>query len=158
MDPALKRQFFDTLMRLKHVNPLTLPAGVPELSFTEFITLTGLHKSQIDGGKRISVADIHNQLHISKPAVSQMLGALQRRGLILREIDHQDRRKISITLTPEGDAALRRMLTTHDEKLGLIIERFGEENLRSLSDLLGRLADVFEEYKRENHEKEIGAK
>lgn len=58
--------------------------------------------------KKVYVSDIQSNLYITKPAVSQMLNTLEKKGYVIREIDKSDRRKIAVALTSEGQGVLRR--------------------------------------------------
>lgn len=145
MDASVKSQFYDVLLRLKKAD-LSIS---PSLGVTpgELIMLSKVAKrcDTLDG--IVNVSDLHSALHISRPAISQMLNNLERRGLITREIHSDDRRKITVSLTPDGAELLHEVETSRDEDYEDIIERFGEENLRTLTSLLLRLTEIYEEKK-----------
>ena len=95
----------------------------------------------------VRVSDIQSSLFITKPAVSQMLNSLERKGYIKRGINTKDRRKIVITLTPEGLAVMDTMQEHADKKTREVISRLGEENAKQLVELFNRFADICEELK-----------
>jgi DNA-binding MarR family transcriptional regulator len=88
---------------------------------------------------------MHETLSVSKAAVSQMLGSLEKRGYIRREIDRDNRRKIIITLTKKGNSAIDKGQKHMDGLMASIIERFGEEDIRDFVRLLDRFAEVVDE-------------
>ena len=52
----------------------------------------------------LDVPKIQKKLNISKPAISYILNTLEKKNYIIREIDPKDRRKVSISATPEGES------------------------------------------------------
>ena len=81
----------------------------------------------------------------SKPAVSQMLNNLERKGYIERSIAPGDRRKIIVRLTREGETALLEAKSHLDKSLDALIELLGEDDYRELLRLMSRLMDIIEE-------------
>jgi DNA-binding MarR family transcriptional regulator len=88
---------------------------------------------------------MHETLSVSKAAVSQMLGSLERRGYIRREIDHDNRRKIIITLTEQGETAVDEAMKKWNILMSRIIMRFGEKDTRNFTRLLDRFVEVVDE-------------
>ncbi|MFR3030784.1 MAG: MarR family winged helix-turn-helix transcriptional regulator [Blautia sp.] len=78
-----------------------------------------------------------------KPAVSYILNTLEKKNYITREIDPKDRRKISISATPEGVAAAELSMKKYDEIWTELLTRFGEENMRKLTELLTDLNELY---------------
>lgn len=91
----------------------------------------------------LDVPKMQKKLHISKPAISYILNTLEKKNYITREIDPKDRRKVSISATPEGRAAAEQSMKKYDEIWSEILERFGEDNMRQLIDLLTDLDDLY---------------
>src|SRR5258708_39507970 len=57
----------------------------------------------------MKVSDISKLLHVTSPAVTQMIKGLEANGLVERNIDPTDRPAVGIKLTEKGE-----MLTKHD--------------------------------------------
>jgi DNA-binding MarR family transcriptional regulator len=53
-----------------------------------------------------SVSELAEARNISRPAVSSGVDALVQKGLVARTPDQEDRRRIDLSLTPEGSALL----------------------------------------------------
>lgn len=100
-------------------------------------------------GKNLNVVEIQQTLHISKPAVSQILNSLERKGYILRSIDPQDRRKISVSPTQEGAATLQEATAQYERAMQELLQRFGEDNLNALVRQLEALMQVYDELRDE---------
>ena len=62
---------------------------------------------------------------------------------ITREIDAKDRRKVSISATPEGKAAAEQSKKKFDELWDEILTRFGEDNMRELLRLMRDLDELY---------------
>ena len=154
MDPEVRSRFEGLLERLRGARGRSLFADAGDgMHFPEFAVLCRV-RELIDSGTSASVKELQRDTHVSKPAVSQILGSLERRGLIRREIDGGDRRRIAVTLTPEGEAARKRAVERHEEVFAELISRFGEDNARAFNDLLDRFIEVVERYRRESFEGE----
>jgi DNA-binding MarR family transcriptional regulator len=57
-----------------------------------------------DGAR--SAGDLAASLGISPPSLTRQLAKLEERGLIVRELDTVDRRRVLVELTPRGQRAL----------------------------------------------------
>jgi DNA-binding MarR family transcriptional regulator len=129
----------------------------PELNIrkSEFFVL-----SQIEGGRHCdrdhaSVSEIQNRLDFSMPAISQILSALESKGLVMRETDKADRRKVMVNLTPKGTETLASAKAHIHDLMDECICRLGEENTLKLIELINRLSDVTDEIMRESAEKAL---
>jgi DNA-binding MarR family transcriptional regulator len=88
---------------------------------------------------------MHETLCVSKAAVSQILGSLEKMDYIRRAIDRDNRRKIIITLTKKGKSAVDKGQRHMDDLMAHIIEGLGEEDVRDFVRLLDRFAEVVDE-------------
>ncbi|HPK15104.1 MAG TPA: MarR family transcriptional regulator [Clostridia bacterium] len=141
MNTDLKREFLHAMMRFRRAGMPMPPGG--NIRMGEFFVLSRIP----DEGA--SLTEIQNDMFMTKSAVSQLLSDLEKRRLVRREIDPDDRRRIAVTLTGEGDCFLHRQRRYADRVLDRTIERFGEANMAELVRLLKRLADVSEEIRQE---------
>ncbi len=91
----------------------------------------------------LDVPKIQQKLHISKPAISYILNTLEKKNYITREIDPKDRRKVSISATPEGRTAAEQSMKKYDEIWDEILERFGEDNMKNLIELIQSLDELY---------------
>ena len=77
-----------------HLDAVLRPSGVTALQYT---ALTVLERRPT-----MSAADLARASFVRAQSVADLIGALERRGLIRREVDSSNRRKLLITLTAEG--------------------------------------------------------
>jgi DNA-binding MarR family transcriptional regulator len=116
------------------------------LSITELSAMYCIDQiDQDDGAGQTTHHAMHETLCVSKAAVSQILGSLEKRGYIRRSIDCDNRRKIIITLTKKGKSAVDKGQRHMDDLMAHIIERLGEEDVRNFVRLLDRFAEVVDE-------------
>jgi len=147
MDNELRDLLVHTMFRFKKVG-MIFPPGL-DIHMGEFFVMKAIEGNTAWPEHNNSVSDLPKHLMISKPAMSQLLNGLEKKGYIVREIDQNDRRKISVTLTPKGQDILMRTKDYADNMLETVISRFGEENTRQLVELFTRLTDISEEIRLE---------
>jgi DNA-binding MarR family transcriptional regulator len=148
LEPSLTEQLVVAFAGLKKLHT-RFPADMA-LSHAEFFLLHNIALLTGQAGAAhppscVNVSLLREQLDVSMPAVSQMLGTLERNHLLVRAIAPGDRRKINITLTAEGEALLARSQNYVNRTLGLIVERLGEEDTRAFIRLFGRVTAILEE-------------
>lgn len=150
---TLSKELMRAAMRFKK-QEIPFPAG-SDIRRSEFFVLSQIEGGPFCGADRASVSEIQNRLDFSKPAISQILGALESKGLVVRETDKADRRKVMVILTPRGREILASAKAHIHGLMEEAIRRFGEENSRKLIELINRLSDVTDEIMRENAEKAL---
>lgn len=87
---------------------------------------------------RISQKELTEKLDIEPGSVSEVLSKLEDKGMIRREKDASDRRKMMITLTEEGQSAAKQCGESMDED---ILEILSDEEKASLKQILGKLLE-----------------
>ena len=147
MDRSLKEELVQTMHRIKKVG-MSRSTGFG-INRGDLIVMQTIAKNAARPEKSVYVSDIQSKLYITKPAVSQILNALEKKGYVSREIDKNDRRKIAVTLTPNGQEILEQMKADADQMLETVISRLGEENTRQMIKLFTLMADISEDIKRE---------
>jgi DNA-binding MarR family transcriptional regulator len=147
MDNALRDRLMHAMFRFKKVG-MIFPPGL-DIHMGELFVMRSIDGTGPCPEHNNAVSDLPKHMMISKPAMSQLLNGLEKKGYISREIDKSDRRKISAALTPKGEEVLAATKAYADEMLDTVIARFGEENLLQLLALFTRLTDISEEVRQE---------
>ncbi|HEV7203853.1 MAG TPA: MarR family transcriptional regulator [Jatrophihabitans sp.] len=92
-------------------------------------------------GRRLRMADLADRVLLSRSGLTRLVDRLQAEGYVRREPSRDDARGTYTVLTREGFEALRRVVPIH---LGGVqqhwLAKFSDDELRVLSELLGRLA------------------
>ncbi len=142
MDSKLREEFFSTMMSFKKLESAF--STECEMQINEMMILHKISGNCCDCPcTNLDVPEVQEKLHISKPAVSYILNTLEKKNYIVREIDAKDRRKISISPTPEGKAAAEHSMRKYDEIWDELLHRFGENNMQRLIELLTDLNELY---------------
>lgn len=152
MNPNLKKELINLIFRLKKIRPTQLPGvnlHMGELFVMRKIAELTPDSSRADSEANINMTDIQNSLHITKPAVSQMLNALEKKGYINREIDPKDHRRFITSLTPRGEQITVAMRDYIDRAITQTITRFGEENMAQMINLFNQFINIVEDVQTE---------
>jgi len=126
--------------RRRNCLPGELGLNIPEFALLK--QLKAREESGETGGAWLS--GMGEYLRVSKAAVSQMLGALERRGLITREPDPSNRRTIIVKLTNKGNDMISDFESEFDIYLVMLIERFGENDTREIIRLIYKFMEIIE--------------
>ena len=148
MDNDLKKNYMQALFRFKKCG-LDFQR-MPDVNMTELFVMAGLSNNIYGVDQCVSLSKIQGHAHITKAAISQMFTSLEKRGYVIRETDPSNRRRITVTLTTEGEEILKQAQAQADRMLNEILCRFGEENAWQLISLLTQLSDITEGLKLEN--------
>lgn len=88
------------------------------------------------------LSEIIRELGVSKQAAGQLVDTLVLRGYLERDVDPEDRRRLTVALTERGKAAAAAQAAAReaiDDELRL---RLGEEKLLHAREVLGTLIDM----------------
>lgn len=143
MSSDLREQFFTSIIHFRKLES-TLSSEC-EMQMNEMMILQSIAGTccQECPCMNLDVPKMQKKLHISKPAISYILNTLEKKNYITREIDPKDRRKVSISATPEGRAAARQSMKKYDEIWTDILDRFGEDNMQRLVELIDQLDELY---------------
>lgn len=73
-----------------------------------------------------------------KGIITGLLDGLERSGMIARQHDAVDRRKLLISLTPSGESLTRDLFSEHSSWIASLFNGFDGKSRDALSDLLQR--------------------
>jgi len=109
--------------------PLLAPLG---LTYPQYLVLLVLWKTD-----DLIVGEIGEKLHLESSTLTPLIKRLEAQGLVKRQRDTEDERKVRVTLTPEGKA--RQSQASHIPDC--IMAAFGLplDELVKLHDVLGRV-------------------
>jgi len=139
----LSEELLSTWLRLGSViNNQRLVSG---LSFNE-AQVCGLLTQP--GGCR-TASELCARTRILKSQMNAILLSLEKRGLITRQQDPADRRRIEIRLSPAGISQYQEAHRPVLDMAGRLVGSMGEEKVRQLLPLLRQAADTFERLQKE---------
>jgi DNA-binding MarR family transcriptional regulator len=91
----------------------------------------------------MSVSGLADAVGVDAPYATLIVDALEERGLVARQPDPGDRRRKLVTLTPEGERAIRR-LRRIEEQPPPGFARLTAAELQTLEDLIRRVAAILQ--------------
>ncbi|KUL95609.1 MarR family transcriptional regulator [Bosea sp. WAO] len=110
-----------------------------DLDFAGFDVLMTLRRQGERGGS-LTPSELAKDMMLSTSAMTNRLDRLERRGLIARQSDPQDRRSLRIVLTDEGFALIERLVVSHVETEERLIARLDKAERALLTALLTKVA------------------
>ena len=112
-------------------------AGDHRLTLSDYDVLVQLAQAP---GRRMRPVDLARAVLLTRSGVTRLVQGLERAGLVERVPSPDDRRGLLVHLTEAGRDVLRRASRTHLAGVReRFADRFDDDELRTLSDLLGRL-------------------
>jgi DNA-binding MarR family transcriptional regulator len=91
-----------------------------------------------DGGPR-TPAELAEAAGVTRATMTGLIDTLERDGFVRREPDPDDRRMMSVRLTPKADAYLQKMLPGHFQTMARIMAPLSETERKTLVRLLTKV-------------------
>lgn len=117
--------------------------GIDDLSMPEYSLMCQLESDD----KNTDLISIREYLAVTKASVSQMLASLEKRGLLVREIDPDNRRNLIVTLTPEGAERLQYKEAQVEQRLKGLLSDLGETDAQHFITLVNKMNTILSEKK-----------
>ncbi len=105
----------------------------PPLTITQFLALRAISTEGVSG------AELARRAGVSGPAVSQLLASLADAGLLNRQAQAEDRRRLALTLSARGQRALASAQTLLRERLGPLLAELPRPEAEALTRALPHL-------------------
>lgn len=93
---------------------------------------------------RLSPTELYNSLLISSGAMTNRIDRLEELSLVERAPDPNDRRGVSVALTPKGKKTIDTAVTDHIKKEHDLLSRLTPREQKQLADLLRKLLVQFD--------------
>ena len=91
-------------------------------------------------GDSLRVTELAEILGVDTPTVTRKVQQLERDGMVVRHTDPDDGRASRISLTPVGRRTTERVRRARRAWLEQLLEKWGDEDLSALADLLSHFA------------------
>lgn len=88
----------------------------------------------------LAVGDLATRLRVPHPRVSRLLGELEDLGLIKRARDQQDRRRVTVQISPDGCRFAAALRSAHRDRLAQLLEVLGVRDTEQLVRIFERAA------------------
>jgi DNA-binding MarR family transcriptional regulator len=110
----------------------------PDLSLPRFRALSYLRRE-----KGASLSDLGGCLGLSLPSTSKLVDTLVARGLVSRRQDPRSRRRLTLSLTPEGRRTLSRVRAATLEEIGRSLRAASAEDRQAILRAMNILRAAF---------------
>ena len=93
-------------------------------------------------GGNVLPGEISQEMDVSSARIAAALNSLEKKGLIIREIDRSDRRQILVAITQKGKNAAEDHYRTVLGIAGQMLELLGEDDAKDYVRIMKKLAEV----------------
>jgi DNA-binding MarR family transcriptional regulator len=97
------------------------------LSYVQEACLRYIYYHSAPKEKKPLAKEVADALMTSNAAVTKLLDRLEKKGYITREFNPDDRRQVSLSLTPAGQEIIQTNEREQQEKLAQILDRLDQE-------------------------------
>lgn len=141
-------RFFSEMDHLHMVWARLRPEGIRRSEMGTLGAVAHLSETQ---NKAVTISMLAKAMKQSVPGISQKVSELENRGYLKRETTTEDRRVVTVELTPQGktaaEGAVRDFLAQVDKALGQMGQEKSDQLLGLMSELSGAFENVYEEKK-----------
>jgi DNA-binding MarR family transcriptional regulator len=125
-----------------------LAAGIEAVT-AGFAAMIGLSSPQysilvsvrhLEGPQPVGITKLARYLRLSAPFVALEVAKLVRLGLLRKEADSKDGRRVQLTVTPKGRERLAKLAPDQAQVNDIIFQNLSTEEFKELRRLLGKLA------------------
>ena len=143
----LKERLIQSLFRVKGMASNIHTGGEDRMakygvSIAELTLMSVVKNNSPDSDDNVIIADIQKRLFTSKAAVSKMLGVLERKGFVNRDVNRHNRRELVITLTEKGANVLNDLKNEVDGMLENVISKLGQEKTEQIINAINQFSDA----------------
>lgn len=93
-------------------------------------------------GRALTAGEISRMLKMTTSRIAAVLGALDKKALIVRSTDAQDKRRVQVTLTGKGLAVSQRKKQAALKNISHALSQLGEQDAKDFVRLMGRMNDI----------------
>ncbi len=126
------------LHKMRVLRKVTSHRNISEALQGEAFVLRFIHCHKGD----VLPSEISNEMEVSSARVAAALNSLENKGLITRQIDPSDRRKILVRLTAKGREVAERHYREVIADTANLLQQLGEQDAKEYVRLVGRLGEI----------------
>ncbi len=119
---------------MSHLRPSLASADLTEPQWRVLRVLGGAH--------RLEPHEVAARASLLSPSLTRIVQSLEQRALVSRQPLPGDRRRLYLSITPGGLRLIHQITAGRSKAHAAVVERFGEDRLDVLLDLLGALSKL----------------
>lgn len=89
--------------------------------------------------RALSPAELADRTGVTRATITGLVDTLERAGLVTRKPHHDDRRMLSVDLTPQGERLLKKILPQHFRRMAWLMEPLTERERMVFVGLLSKV-------------------
>jgi len=114
--------------------------GIRDLSVTQLhVFLQVRHRGEL------TIKELSELLGVAPPSASAMVDRLVEKGILAREMNQEDRRKVTVSVSPEAMADIERTEEAVFSSFVDLVQKVGPETARKWCEVLERVKSVLEQ-------------
>lgn len=124
----------------------------PPLSPPHMFTLLYLKKHECEEGEPgegIYPSVLSKSLHLTRPAMTQILNSLEEKGFLTRSLDENDRRKFRVKITDKGRKIFDKTSFEKNKAIKMLVTEMGKEETENAIKCLDKMSGILSENKEE---------
>lgn len=143
--------FRQMLICEKKIHQIKLDSIQDNFNQNEWIIMNSLYEVQVekvlenDAMKHLGVRCLAEMMQCTPPMISKILRGLEKKDMITRSMDQQDKRNVQVTLTEFGKEKVKEGRIVLAAYTDQIVKRFGEEKLGQIIDFMNEFYEVSKE-------------
>jgi DNA-binding MarR family transcriptional regulator len=99
--------------------------------------------SDISQDNIVSLSVLRERMRLAPSTITPMISVLEKKGLIKRNIDKNDRRNISLQISSKGREFTNRIQAEIRDQMSKYIEYIGEDDTKQLIRLIAKTTEFF---------------
>jgi len=115
---------------------------------SEVKVLFFIHRGSRNDPRGVMISAISSMMEVTSPTVTPLVRSLEKRGLVVRYTDEEDRRAVRIKLTEQGEAVTRKAHEAYTRRFTGLINYLGEEKSGQLAELLEQVYEYLDQQHR----------
>ncbi len=97
------------------------------------------HRAGCEAEKALTPAELAERTGVTRATITGLVDTLERAGLVTRTPHHEDRRMMSVGLTPRGEKLLVEILPGHFRRMAWLMEPLSEPERKTFVRLLSKV-------------------
>lgn len=141
MDSEHIKKMMDSFYKAKRILDLRpkLPKGITSSYITILDVIEELHES----GKEVKVSDIANHLHLPVPGITRALLEMDKKDLVLKKQDINDKRVVHILTTKKGRKLRKKYVTQYFGELSKKMSDISNEKIEKMVVIIDKVGKEF---------------
>ena len=135
----LAKDMLSTFQQFRRI--MKPPPTIGGLKPSEMGVLFHIISMRGEGTEGVKVSELSSHMRVTSPSITQLVTALEERGLVTRRMDPDDRRSVLVSLTEKGEETTRQAGENLHRLFAGIVGHLGEDKSRLL---IGLMDDVFQ--------------